>query len=197
MYRRDVGGEQCHFKERLVFLIYPNYFYEYENVLTHIRKSGFGIVRKVARVIQEREAADWVGEYSRLSEFIADGPSMLLLVERANPFLSIYVIVEEHNATSMRMNGKIGVYASADTIQAQRDIRFFFTDLYDEKKFFDNTTIYFNELILPKLRPALAELSIRRPDDPIVRETYKFQNLKRTDRNKSINKNFISTNMTS
>lgn len=40
--------------------------------------------------------------------------------------------------------------------------------VYDEKKFFDNTTIYFNELILPKLRPALAELSIRRPDDPIV-----------------------------
>uniref|UniRef100_A0A914S7S6 Uncharacterized protein n=1 Tax=Parascaris equorum TaxID=6256 RepID=A0A914S7S6_PAREQ len=69
---------------------------------------------------------------------------------------------------SDRMNGKIGVYASADTIQAQRDIRFFFTDLYNEKKFFDNTAIYFNELILPRLGPALAELSIRRPDDPIV-----------------------------
>ncbi|KHN85625.1 hypothetical protein Tcan_08460 [Toxocara canis] len=102
MYRQDVGGEQCPFKERLVFIIFPNFFYEYDNVLTHILKTGFGIIRKVVRVIKDREAADWVGQFGRLSEFIADGPSMLLLIERGNPFLSIHAVVQEHNSVSMR-----------------------------------------------------------------------------------------------
>lgn len=47
MYRSEVSKPQLenpNLVDRIIVIILPNYFYEYESVLKHITKENFGII---------------------------------------------------------------------------------------------------------------------------------------------------------
>ncbi|CAP26451.2 Protein CBG05895 [Caenorhabditis briggsae] len=177
MYRSEISKpqlENLNLIERLVVIILPNYFYEYESVLQHLVKENFGIVEKSVKNFKPEDVLEWKSadlesqDIWGLSDRLSDGPCMLLLCQRANAFIEMTGVARYHNAIANRMSSKNGIYYSKTTIAAYHDTLFFYPKYVDEKLMIKHAKDYLSVEVWPKLSQGLARLAVERPANPIV-----------------------------
>ncbi|CAI2350923.1 unnamed protein product [Caenorhabditis sp. 36 PRJEB53466] len=176
MYRSEISKphlENPNLIDRIIVIILPNYFYEYETVLQHLIKENFGIIEKEVKHFKKEEVIEWKSadlesqDVWGLSERLTDGPCMLLLCQRANAFLEMRELARYHNAIALRMSSNDGLYFSKTTVAAYHDILFFFTKYIDEKTVLKHAKDYLSVEVWPKLSEGLARVAVERPDNPI------------------------------
>lgn len=176
MYRSEIAKPQLenpNLVDRIIVIILPNYFYEYEAVLKHLRKENFGIVEKHVKHFKADDVMEWKSadlesqDIWELSDRLSDGPCMLLLCQRANAFIEMREAARYHNAIAHRMSSNDGIYFSKTTIAAYHDTLFFFPNYIDEKAILKHAKDYLSVEVWPKLSQGLARLAVERPDNPI------------------------------
>lgn len=106
-----VAGET----EKLVFLVHPNYFWEYEEVIRDLRAARFAFVVVSLFFVNLSGKRDWVkldeamlvrwrglGMSPDTTRRLTDGPSLCLLLQRRNAFATVQNVVEFHNRRCLR-----------------------------------------------------------------------------------------------
>uniref|UniRef100_A0A1I7V0J4 Guanylate kinase-like domain-containing protein n=1 Tax=Caenorhabditis tropicalis TaxID=1561998 RepID=A0A1I7V0J4_9PELO len=111
MYRSEISKpqlENSNLIDRIIVIILPNYFYEYDSVLQHLTKNKFGIVEKTVKNFKPDDVMEWKSadlesqDVWELSDRLSDGPCMLLLCQRSNAFIEMKEIAKYHNAIAHR-----------------------------------------------------------------------------------------------
>ncbi|CAI5449044.1 unnamed protein product [Caenorhabditis angaria] len=176
MYRSEISAkilENPNLVDKIVVIILPNYFYEYEGFLQHLLRENFGIIEKSVKNFKRNDIMEWRSsdlesqDIWGLAEKITSGPCMVLLCERANAFLEMRELSKYHNDISKKMSSSTGIYFSRSTIAAYQDIAFFYPKHINEKEMIKHAQNYLSVEVWPKLSEALARVAVEKPENPI------------------------------
>ncbi|GMR62073.1 hypothetical protein PMAYCL1PPCAC_32268, partial [Pristionchus mayeri] len=148
MYRQERRSE---LSSRAIFLILPCYYYKKDEILHDLHLQNVQVIEKRATRMEKEDMKAWLAEESdMLCPVIQEGPSMAVLTQGIEVFERMAKVSRYHNERSTVREGCLSCYSSADFLAGFRDISYFFPS------------------ILPTLNTLLSQMTVERPEDPIL-----------------------------